>query len=87
MRNKEMCKGCNTYESSKNEDVEGPAVCNHIPFVKNAKCPCSTCLIKSMCLKPCDNHTQYIQWLIKNHCHILDEVQVKRYKRWLQHDQ
>lgn len=40
---KEDCEGCNSH---------GNKEC--MWFEKHSTCPCSTCLIKMMCLVPCD---------------------------------
>ena len=46
---KSICKGCLTYES-----MDKDIVCK-LPHKKNGHpCPCSTCLIKSVCIRSCD---------------------------------
>lgn len=77
------CKGCHTYESSNNENIEGPAICNHVPFVTDHYCPCQTCVVKSMCLDSCEPYVEYIQWIIKHHRHMLDEHTIEIFGRWL----
>ena len=51
---KSICKGCLTYENM-TKDI----MCN-LPHKKNGhSCPCSTCLIKSVCIKSCDLIEEY----------------------------
>jgi len=61
------CKGCMTYESQH----PGRSVCNYIPYIKETKCPCFQCLIKSMCDTSCNDFDQYIYWLDKYYPHML----------------
>ena len=57
-----ICKGCRTYELF--------GSCNFIPVIKRSKnkpeglvCPCSTCLVKMMCLtdKNCKRIALYLK--------------------------
>lgn len=51
---KDICRGCLTYESMDENNS-----CFY-PHKKNGKyCPCSTCLIKSVCIKSCKLLTDY----------------------------
>ena len=77
------CKGCLTYEDAMSKEVDSYAVCNHIPFVKDNNCPCHTCVVKSMCIEPCDIYIEYIEWLIDNYGHMLDENKASLFKRWI----
>lgn len=49
MTNFEVCAGCRVIEE-----------CYLKPFnKKNDTCPCSLCLIKGVCLDPCDKYVKY----------------------------
>ncbi len=77
------CKGCRTYENDEDIDVDGPAVCNHVSFVKDHYCPCQSCVVKSMCIDACETYIEYIEWLIENHKDMLDKDKVYTFRRWI----
>jgi len=53
-----ICKGCKSYLVLRSNDKL--TVCTS-PHKKNGKaCPCSICLIKSMCMISCDELTSYV---------------------------
>ena len=51
-----MCKGCLSY----NSNHEPCCSIHRIPdFPEDRMCPCSTCLVKGICNKPCLDYTIY----------------------------
>lgn len=51
-----MCKGCRSY----NANHEPCCSISSIPYIpEDRMCPCSTCLIKVICYKPCHDFTVY----------------------------
>jgi len=53
-----ICQGCKSYIIS--DDKQGVITVCHIPHKRNGNiCPCSVCLIKSMCTKHCDKFGLY----------------------------
>jgi len=52
------CNGCKSYKGYKGK-------CFLVPYYFNEQgnkleCPCSTCLVKGICEKPCDEFNLYI---------------------------
>jgi hypothetical protein len=52
MKEEEDCEGCRTKNAS-------GKTCSKFRF--NLVCPCSICLIKIMCMEPCDIFDSYIE--------------------------
>lgn len=49
----ELCKGCATYEKKREPFHDLYLECPGYT-VKDKYCPCKSCLVKGMCLSPCD---------------------------------
>ncbi len=74
----EICGGCKTFEDSivriSNSDRRyAYGCCITLPFEGDRICPCSTCLIKMVCLNKCDMLNDYIAY-VNSHMHT--EVQM-----------
>ena len=55
---KKICEGCSHYIY--NADMANATViCNTFPIKDNKKCPCSICIVKSMCTTMCDEFKSY----------------------------
>ena len=65
-----MCEGCWTYNI-----VKKPR-CKHIPMKDNKQCPCSICLVKTMCNKVCEEFAIYTD-IPKQFWDIIEEIYVK----------
>ena len=63
MSNNEMCIGCITYV---NEVISfgGGIVC---PFKTHKQCPCSICLVKSMCDRICEDFQNHLYKYKRNY--------------------
>lgn len=61
--NIENCKGCHTYEVTNRKCVTKSIITKRgdIELI----CPCSTCLVKSMCSYPCDEMKNFYHKIIK----------------------
>lgn len=51
--NETLCKGCHTYEVTKGKCITKSTI-TKMDDSNELICPCSLCLIKSMCSDPCD---------------------------------
>ena len=60
------CTGCNHYK------VGYYIACNIRPIIKGRKCPCITCLVKSMCTEACFKFLYY-----KHREEILEKMEKK----------
>jgi len=49
----ENCKGCGTLK-----DVNGE--CHYALGNSDGKCPCTTCIVKSMCEQSCEDFEKFI---------------------------
>ena len=56
-----VCKGCTTYEFG----LKFGSPCNIPHKMDGYTCPCSTCLIKSMCQETCDEVEYYMRRNVK----------------------
>ena len=57
----ENCKGCIEFQSS-----EYSSRCLLIDSNKHNNCPCTFCLIKSMCQEPCEDYNDFMMKCIEN---------------------
>ena len=54
----DLCKGCNS-KLEENDSIFCRS--SSVPNMSNSKlCPCSNCLIKSVCERSCHNFTEYV---------------------------
>lgn len=53
----ESCEGCTTYEVDK-DGCMTPPLCR-VAFSHKPNCPCTTCLIKTVCSSYCDEANEY----------------------------
>ena len=60
-----QCSGCNLVNY--NRSLSHCLIFNIVELYKD--CPCSICLVKSMCQKMCDDRTDYIN--LKKDKHVL----------------
>lgn len=51
------CKGCLTYIEGDEDDPDA-IYCSKVEKNHDGSCPCTLCIIKSMCMETCD--TRYI---------------------------
>ena len=57
-----LCKGCDIW--TRKEDNSGlTPQCKFIPTINNINCPCIICLLKMICLKPCEEYLKYVKSL------------------------
>ena len=49
------CKGCATYYGP-----HGRGDCNFIKFNQEGACPCSLCIVKTMCVDQCDKYRVWV---------------------------
>ncbi len=57
-----ICRGCATYsdiEKLTKNYKHGTVECNIKPSHRGLICPCSECLVKTMCQEPCDRLDKY----------------------------
>lgn len=56
-----QCKGCRSYSQM----VEKPSCSiRRIPYIpEGLVCPCSICLVKGMCNKPCEEFIKFVERL------------------------
>ena len=68
MTNNEICRGCLTYSMEVYEQIGYPR-CWRIPSKDGEVCPCSMCIVKTMCREKCENLKRYIHLArnIKSH--------------------
>ena len=53
MKPPETCKGCRSL------NYEGLIVCKRGKYNHLGKCPCTICLVKSMCINGCKKYTTF----------------------------
>jgi len=53
----EMCKGCMTYNI---DNTPCPSIKNVHYIPDTLLCPCSTCILKVICVEPCEDFMDYI---------------------------
>lgn len=54
---KDLCKGCKSNNDIK---TKGSCIACNIPKILNTTiCPCVTCLVKAMCVRPCKEYESY----------------------------
>jgi len=51
---KKICKGCMSIIQFRTCTVE--------PIKNNKHCPCSLCLVKTMCSEPCEDFKKHADW-------------------------
>ena len=61
MKHLNHCKGCLTYKSEDLNDV----FCSRISDNEDGNCPCSKCIIKSMCDEVCPQFNRWVSILDK----------------------
>jgi len=52
----DCCKGCATYIGAGEYHD-----CAYAEYNKKGACPCSKCVVKVMCVEPCDEYDEWIQ--------------------------
>jgi len=58
------CKGCTTYKKEGTEDVDFSLIyCADRSINIDGDCPCTRCVVKVMCLDPCDDYNDYVSEL------------------------
>jgi len=64
----EICQGCQSYANRSkcwryryiNDDGTTKIVpCYTLPFIEDKICPCSSCIIKSICNDLCEDYAEY----------------------------
>lgn len=53
LRRKEYCEGCATFLTIDNSIEEREIMCAIEPVINGKICPCSKCIVKSMCEDSC----------------------------------
>ena len=54
-----LCEGCNSNSFSINVNRE-ICICNTLPIKDNKTCPCSICIVKSMCQNVCEEFKRHV---------------------------
>jgi len=62
--NDEHCKGCVSYLiaeyiNSISTSASRFRICGYAKNNKDGKCPCSACVVKVMCVDPCDDYNSF----------------------------
>ena len=57
MEYNENCKSCNEFNNSR---------CPFVNYNKHNECPCTVCLIKTMCKKPCEAFDKFKSYIKSN---------------------
>ena len=75
------CKGCPTYIMQTdyyNTSIE----CLLSHFNENGECPCTSCLVKPVCGRSCDDIKQYSRYIREHHSKKYKELIEKRRELW-----